>query len=179
MLLGLERGSVRLVPHQKGWNKNAKDTIALLKHILGSTAVEIQHVGSTALLGICAKPIIDIVIGVSALNNIKPYIDRLKQHSVIFRGEDIASQLLFVMGDFEKNTRTHHIHVVEWNGAAWNNYLNFRDYLNAFPEKARLYERCKQRLAFSFPYDRKRYTEGKQDLINSLLEEAQLWRTKS
>ncbi|MGO0916463.1 GrpB family protein, partial [Clostridioides difficile] len=41
-------------------------------------------------------------------------------------------QLLFAMGDFEKNTRTHHIHVVEWNSVAWNNYINFRDYLNTF-----------------------------------------------
>ncbi len=179
MLLGLERGFVRLVSHQKGWEKNAKDTIVLLKHILGPAAVEIQHVGSTALCGICAKPIIDIVIGVGGLNDIKPYIDSLKQHSIIFHGEDIVGQLLFVMGDLEKNTRTHHIHVVEWNSLAWNNYINFRDYLNAFPEKAKLYERCKQKLAFSFPCDRVRYTEGKQELIDLLLKEAQLWREKS
>ena len=45
---------------------------------------------------------------------------------IVFRGEDVAGQLLFVMGDFEKDTRTHHIHVVRWNSAEWNNYINFR-----------------------------------------------------
>ncbi len=66
-----------------------------------------------------------------------------------FRGQDVPKQLLFAMGDFEKNTRTHHIHVVEWNSVAWNNYINFRDYLNTFTDKAKLYDSHKQNWHYS------------------------------
>lgn len=54
----------------------------------------------------------------------------MEEHGFVFRGEDVARQILFVMGDFEKDTRTHHIHAVKWNGTEWKNYINFRDYLN-------------------------------------------------
>ena len=70
------------------------------------------------------------------LIDIIPYIDVLKEKELIYRGNDVSNQILFVKGDFEKDIRTHHIHVVKWDGIEWNNYINFRDYLNAFPLKA-------------------------------------------
>ena len=105
-----------------------------------------------------------------------PYIEVLKENGFIFRGEDVSGQILFVMGDFEKDLRTHHIHVVKWNGSEWNHYINFRDYLIAFPEKAMIYDHCKQRLAMQFSEERKRYTEEKQKLIEKFLEESRLWK---
>ena len=125
-----------LAPHQEEWTQNAERTIQVLNRLLGSVAVDIQHIGSTAIPSIHAKPIIDLVIGVRNLDDIAPYVELLKQHDIVFRGEDVAGQLLFVMGDFEKDTRTHHIHVVRWNGAEWNNYINFRDYLNRLLKEA-------------------------------------------
>lgn len=101
----------------------------------------------------------------------------MQEKEIIFRGEDVKGQLLFVMGNFEKDTRTHHIHVVEWNGVAWNNYINFRDYLNAFPDKAQKYDQLKQKLSEEFADDRVSYTNGKQDLIDCFLNEVQEWRT--
>ncbi|HJB35614.1 MAG TPA: GrpB family protein [Candidatus Blautia merdipullorum] len=70
-----------------------------------------------------------------------PYVEVLKQHHIVFRGEIITGEILFVIGSDE--VRTHHIHIVRWNGTEWNNYINFRDYLNAYPEKAVLYDTCK------------------------------------
>ena len=125
-----------LAPHQEEWTQNAERTIQTLKRLLEPVAVDIQHIGSTAIPSIHAKPIIDLVIGVRNLDDIAPYVELLKQHDIVFRGEDVAGQLLFVMGDFEKDTRTHHIHVVRWNGAEWNNYINFRDYLNRLLKEA-------------------------------------------
>ena len=172
-MIGLKRGSVKLISHQEEWNKNAEKVILKLKQLLGDAAVDIQHVGSTAIASIYAKPIIDIVIGVRDLNDIVSYVRLLEQHDFVFRGEDVEGQLLFVMGDFEKDTRTHHIHVVKWNGAEWNNYINFRDYLNCCPDKAMLYDACKKKLASQFPDDRRSYTAGKQELIECLLKEAE------
>ncbi len=174
-MTGLKRGSVKLLPHQEEWNKNAENVILKLKQILGYAAVDAQHVGSTAIASIYAKPIIDIVIGLRDLNGISPYMKQLEEHNFVFRGEDVAGQMLFVMGDFEKDTRTHHIHAVKWNGTEWNNYINFRDYLNCHPEKAMQYDACKKKLALQFPDDRRSYTKGKQEFIECLLKEAYDW----
>lgn len=179
MALGLKRCTVELLPHQEQWDKTAKDTILTLKALLGSVAIDIQHIGSTAIRGIYAKPIIDIVVGVDNLDSIKPYIELLEQNGIMFRNEDVPGQLLFVIGDDKRDIRTHHIHVVIWNSTAWNNYINFRDYLNAFPEQAKAYEKLKIKLASNFADDRRSYTAGKQELINAILKQAQLWRNKN
>ncbi len=173
-MTGLKRGTVKLVSHQKEWREDAENIISLLKQLLGNTPIDIQHIGSTAIFSIRAKPIIDIAVAVHNLNDILPYIEVLKRHNIVFRGEMIAGNILFVMGSDE--IRTHHIHIVKWNGAEWNNYINFRDYLNTYPEKAVLYDICKQKLAVQFPNDRKSYTAGKEEMILHLLSEAGIWR---
>lgn len=178
MIVGLKRGTVRLTVHQEGWVSEAENTIQKLKELLGDAAIDIQHIGSTAISSIHAKPIIDIAIGVRDLEDIQPYMKTLRENGFIFRGEDVPGQALFVKGNVEKDVRTHHIHVVRWNGSEWNNYVNFRDYLKAFPEKALIYDECKQRLANQFPSNRKCYTEGKRKLIDTFLEEARQWRRK-
>ena len=162
---GLKRGTVKLIPRQEEWDQNAKEMIGILFELLNDAAIDIQHVGSTAIQSIHAKPILDIAVGVGELNDILPYIELLKQHGIIYRGEDVKGQMLFVMGDFQNDTRTHHIHVVKWREMEWDHYISFRDYLNTYPEKAMIYDECKKKLAAQFPDDRKSYTEGKQGLI--------------
>ena len=98
----------------------------------------------------------------------------LAQHQIMYRGEVVAGEILFVMGNTEM--RTHHIHVVKWKDTLWNPYINFRDYLNAFPEKAKLYDTCKQNLAKQFTHNRKNYTAGKEETIQRLLAEASTWK---
>ena len=156
----------------------AELTVTELKSLLHDVAVDIQHIGSTAIPSIHAKPIIDIAVGVHDLNGIMPYVETLKKRHYIFRGEDVPGQILFVKGDFERDIRTHHIHVVEWNGIEWNNYINFRDYLNTFPKKAKTYDMCKMNLAKQFSENRSNYTKGKHKLVSELLEEANIWKSK-
>ena len=175
-MIGLKRGTVKLIPHQMIWEKEAEKTTILLKSILKDVAVDIQHVGSTAVRTISAKPIIDIAVGLEDINNIKPYMESLQKNEIVFRGEDVRGQLLFVMGDFENDIRTHHIHIVKWDSVDWNNYINFRDYLNASPEYAKQYDDLKKKLAVSFYDNRASYTAGKQTLISRLLKKAYLWR---
>ncbi len=176
MNLGLKRGTVELLPHQVMWEENAKETIAMLQDVLGETAVDIQHIGSTSIRNICAKPIIDLVISVRSFEDILEKKDALEACGVIYRGQDHPGQHLFVMGDFTADTRTHHIHVVIRNSTEWINYVNFRDYLNAKPEKAAEYDRLKRSLLQNFASDRGSYTSGKQELIDKLLNEAKEWR---
>ena len=174
MELGLKRGTVRLVEHQSQWEEDAKDVIKLLKQILGETAVDIQHVGSTAIPSIHAKPIVDIAVAVRSFDGLQPYVGVLERRRIGFRGKVVDGDILFVMG--EKDMRTHHIHVVQWNGPSWNHYIAFRDHLNAHPEKAMLYDAHKQRLAAQFSGDRIHYTAGKEPIIQLLLAEAERWK---
>ena len=101
-MIGLKRGSVKLLSHQEEWDKNAENVILELKQLFGNAAVDIQHVGSTAIASIYAKPIIDIVIGLRNLNDISPYMKRLEEHRFIFRGEDVAGQMLFAINTTQK-----------------------------------------------------------------------------
>ena len=175
-ILGLKRGQVKLVPHQTDWHKDAAGVIKKLKEILGNSAIDIQHVGSTAILNICAKPIIDIAVGVRNVADILLQREELARHGIIYRGEDVKGQLLFVLGDFLQDTRTHHIHVVKWQGKEWNDYINFRDFLNSSKESADFYDKSKRILALRFSNDRKRYTQGKKKIIDELLLKAKGWR---
>ena len=175
-MLGLKRGTVKLFPHQTFWEEKAKDTIKLLWTVLNGTAVDIQHIGSTSIRHIHAKPIIDLAVGVHSLEDITPLISRLEQIGAIYRNADHPGQMLFVMGDFENEIRTHHVHVVEIDNPAWNNYINFRDYLNDHPHKAKLYDDLKQILFEQHASNRGLYTAGKQELIAKLLDEARQYK---
>lgn len=174
----MKRGTVYLEPHQEEWERAAKETIQTLKRILGSVAVDIQHIGSTSIKTISAKPIIDIAVAVNDYELILSKRDELEKAEIVFRFDERPDQLLFVMGDFEKDTRSHHIHVVLYGSDEWNNYINFRDYLNSSIEAAKEYEAVKLRLAEQYPDDRIAYTDGKQEVINKLLEEARVWKRK-
>ena len=174
----MKRGTVYLEPHQSEWERSAEETIRTLKNILGSVAVDIQHIGSTSIKTISAKPIIDIAV---AVNDYEPILRKrnvLEKADIIFRFDERPEQLLFVIGDFEKDTRSHHIHVVIYGSDEWNNYINFRDYLNSNTKAAKEYEAVKIRLAEQYPDGRIAYTDGKQEVIDRLLEKARVWKSK-
>lgn len=174
MKLGLRRGTVAVEPHDRQWEVNAQQTIAQLREILGDTAVDIQHIGSTSIKDICAKPIIDIVVGVRDFNDILGLNGVLEDYGFIFRGQDVPAQYLYVCGD--EDSRTHHIHTVIYDSEAWNNYINMRDYLNCHKAEAQAYSKLKEKLARQYPDDRNRYTELKSGLIAEILKKANNWR---
>ena len=178
MSIGIKRGTVFLEPHLTEWEIAAEETIRTLKGILGDIAADIQHIGSTSIKAIKAKPIIDIAVAVNDFEAVLQKRAELEKADVIFRFDERPEQLLFVIGDFEKDTRSHHIHVVLYGSDEWNNYINFRDYLNSNIEAAREYETTKLRLSEQYPDDRIAYTDGKQEVIDKLLAEALVWKSK-
>ena len=170
MPLGLKKGTVHLEPHDKQWDEIAAQTIKTLKSILGDDAIDIQHIGSTAIPAIKAKPIIDIVVGTTDFERIMSHNEQLENEGIFYRGSDVEHQVLYVIGDMEKDIRTHHIHVVKWNGTEWKNYIHFRDYLNANENIALQYQKLKEELESKYADDRVTYTNGKQDMIDIILE---------
>ena len=171
-MLGLKRGTVTLCPHEEEWERIAAETIAFLAPLFGDSVSGIQHVGSTSIRGIRAKPILDLAVAARDMEAVRARIPILEAHGVVFRGEDHPGEFLFVMGDFDADTRTHHIHVCPEDGEDWRNYLAFRDFMNAHPDKAAAYDRLKGELARKYADDRRSYTAGKQEFIAEILEEA-------
>ncbi|MBR3046758.1 MAG: GrpB family protein [Enterococcus sp.] len=176
MKIGLQRGTVIVEDHKTEWEEDAKQTIESLRKILQSVAIDIQHVGSTAIKNICAKPIIDIAVGVLNLDEMLSLNDVLEENGFIFRGQVIPDELLYVCG--ENDFRTHHIHITVYDSEEWNNYLNMRDYLNCHEEDAHAYSELKKRLAEQYPDDRGTYTSMKSEMITEILYKANLWRTQ-
>ncbi len=177
-MLGLKRGTVKLFEHEKEWEIEAQNTISRLKNILGNVAKDIQHVGSTSILSIKAKPIIDIAVAVDDFNDILVLEKELKEEGFYYRPQsDLGDQLLFASGSLYDGTgdlQTHFIHVVLTDSMDWINYINFRDYLNRTPSVAKEYEDLKVSLAEQAPIDsgREKYLKGKHDFIVYTLRKA-------
>ena len=159
------------------WEIEAKNTISRLKRILGDLIKDIQHVGSTAILSIKAKPIIDIAVAVDDFDAVLRLEKELKDSGFYYRPNALGNQLLFACGSFYEGTgnrQTHFIHIVRTNSMDWINYINFRDYLNKTPSAAKKYEDLKISLARQTPADsgREKYTKGKHDFIAYILRKA-------
>lgn len=177
-MIGLKRGTVKLLNHEKEWELEAQRTIFRLYKIFGTVARDIQHVGSTAILAIKAKPIIDIVVAVDEFKDVLALEAELNHNGFYYRpNANLEDQLLFACGSYYDGTgdlQTHFIHVVLADSMEWINYINFRDYLNKTPTVAKAYEDLKISLASEAPVDkgRERYLRGKHDFIVYTLRKA-------
>jgi len=173
-MTGLKRGTVELHTHDREWELLAEATILRLRMLFGDTAEDIQHVGSTAVRRIRAKPILDIAVAVRELSAVEALLPQLEAEG-FRRAQSEEGGILLVCGDFEKDTRTHHIHIVQAGSEQWLNYLAFRDYLNASAAAAEAYERMKLRLQAQYANDRAAYTAGKHEFICKTLRRARIW----
>ncbi len=171
-MIGLKRGTVKLLYHDTRWDHFAAETISRIKGIFGKSAVDVQHVGSTAVKSIKAKPIVDIAVGVKDLNYAKRFIALMEKNNYRYKDIGRDCELFFSGGDFENDTRNCHIHVVEIRSKEWANYITFRDYLNDNINIAKEYESLKLSLCEKFSEDRESYTAGKESFIKMALREA-------
>lgn len=171
-MIGLKRGTVLLMPHDREWDAFAAEIISRLKEILGKTAVDIQHVGSTSVRQIKAKPIIDIAVAVKDTAHIKRFIPILERNGFVKKDVGRPSEVFFSCGDFTQDIRTCHVHVVNYKSTHWYEYILFRDYLSDHIYEAREYEALKVELAEKYPNDRESYTEGKAEKIKKILRKA-------
>jgi GrpB-like predicted nucleotidyltransferase (UPF0157 family) len=164
---------IELVAYDEKWPEMAAMEIKRLRAALPQEGVlDIQHVGSTAIPGSLAKPVIDIQIAVVSLPTIKPIaVDTVEALGYQYWAENPDPERLFFvkgMPPFGKK-RTHHVHIVEPSSKHWQGKICFRDYLIAHPEAACEYEELKRKLALKYRYDRESYTEAKSDFINAIL----------
>lgn len=166
--LGLERHTVALRPYDGRWAELFELERTRLQSVLGSEILAVEHIGSTAVPGLSAKPILDIGVAIEDFEAAFALVPRLEALGYTFRGEQgIPRRHYFVRGPHEK--RTHHLHMLEHTHPEWHDLLLFRDRLRAQPETVRAYETLKRQLAKQYPNDREAYTNGKYRFIRAVL----------
>ncbi len=160
---------VIVVEYDPSWPERYERERASIVEALGDVmegVVHIEHVGSTAVPSLAAKPIIDIMIGVRELPVGEGCIQPLESLGYEYRGEaGIPGRYYFRKG----NPRSHHLHMVQHGTEFWQRHLLFRDLLRERPAVAREYAALKKELAAQYRTDRLAYTEAKTPFIDAAL----------
>jgi GrpB-like predicted nucleotidyltransferase (UPF0157 family) len=176
MKIGLNNFTVELHDHQTEWEQNAKETIECFKDEFGDLIVDIEHIGSTSIKTIKAKPIIDLVVGIKDFDDKKDIMEKMETCGLKYCPKnDGPESRMFVIGELD-GIITHIIHLVEYNGNEWNNKINFRDYMNSNIGKAKEYENLKIKSMKNNENSVYNYHKSKEQFIIEKIREANNWR---
>ena len=157
---------VEVVTFSEDWKKKFEQEVLLLKGVLGLELLIVHHIGSTAVNGLSAKPIIDIMPIVRDIRKIDAHNKEMIALGYNPKAENgLPGRRYFQKGG---DNRTHHIHIYEMNNPQIERHLAFRDYLRVHPDTTRNYGNLKEALAAQFPYDIDAYINGKEKLVRRL-----------
>jgi len=166
--------AVRIVDYDPAWPEMAAAEMARVAAALDEVAVRTEHVGSTAVPGMAAKPIVDLQVSVAGIEPSERYARPLAGLGYLF-APDPASPDLHFFGKPAERPRTFHLHVCVAGSAHELRHLALRDYLRAHPEEARRYGEVKRELVARRPGDRLAYIAGKADYVAALERRALDW----
>ena len=156
--------SVEIVPYDPCWPGRFEEEAKELRRALAAWLVgPIEHIGSTAISGLAAKPVIDIMAGVETLDASRPAIESAANLGYCYAPYRPDSEHWFCKPS--PAFRTHHLHLIPFESRAWNEAIAFRDYLRAHSQIATEYADLKRRLAQQYRFDREAYTEAKGPFI--------------
>jgi GrpB-like predicted nucleotidyltransferase (UPF0157 family) len=167
--------TIELTPYSPNWPTKFELEAQQLVKVFGDLLISIHHIGSTAIPGIKAKPIIDIMVVVQELEKVEDFNPEMIRLGYSPRGEAGIPGRRFFRKDSD-GTRSHHVHIYARGHEAIQTQLNFRDYLRAHPEEALAYSRMKEALAVEYRYDSETYTESKTGFITEINQRAAQWR---
>jgi len=160
---------IELVAYQAGWPALFSAEAATLSTVLSPWLVgQVEHIGSTAVPGLMAKPIIDMMAPVKSLNASRDAIE-----AAVNAGWVYYPYKADVMHWFCKPSpahRTHHLHIVPFHSPLWRDRLAFRDALRSQPDTAEAYAHLKRRLAEKYSQDREAYTEAKTSFVAQVID---------
>ena len=167
---------IEVVVSDPAWVEAFQSESVRVAKALGDNCVQIHHIGSTAIPGIPAKPIIDMIVEVRDLSQVDQrssmYMGMLGYEP---RGEyGIPGRRYFVKKEGERHL--FHAHIFQEGHSQVARHLRFRDYLIAHPEEARAYGELKMRLAQAFRFDPEGYMDGKDEFIRQIDEKALAWQ---
>ena len=173
--IGRKRGTVRGGAHRDEWRQLFERERSALRERIGHLVVDIEHVGSTAVPGLDAKPIIDIAVAVPSAGVIPRLRRPLRELGYIDRGDAGADGGYIFVKESAPDVRTHHLHVVAVDDPQWHDYLLVRDKLRADETLRARYTELKRALQERFAEDRKGYTNAKNDFIDGVHSSSRHW----
>jgi GrpB-like predicted nucleotidyltransferase (UPF0157 family) len=161
-----------VVDPDAAWPQQAAAWIARLSARLEALPVHVEHVGSTAIAGLPAKPVLDLQVAVPDIDDEQAYRPALEALGLILRARESDHRFFRPPAD---QPRTVHVHVCQRDSTWERDHLLFRDYLRAHPDKAHDYAALKRQLAETVGDDRNAYTAGKTAFIERTLRDADAW----
>ena len=177
-----ERAPVEICEYDTAWPlKFEKQKVDIVKAV-GNKVVAIEHIGSTAVPGLGAKPIIDIMVGLRRLSDAEDCVEPLRKIGYEYVPEleaEIPERRYFHKGPSNVPKKHYHLHMVEIDGEFWNIQILFRDYLRMHSDSAREYFELKKSLAARYRLNREAYTEAKTPFIKSTIAKARNEQTVS
>lgn len=168
-MIGLRRGSINLKGYTSEWEclfeQEARQLCSELKGII----LAVEHIGSTSIPGMDAKPILDMMIGVKSMNHVGAVLENLAKLGYQRRvNGDLPDRVFLVKGP--ESLRTHHLSVTYMKSPFWDEHILFRNALRKDAALAAQYLELKRNLAKQFRADRRSYTAGKEQFIRSALD---------
>jgi GrpB-like predicted nucleotidyltransferase (UPF0157 family) len=167
---------VEVVPHDPRWRDAFEAEAKHVAAALGANVVAVHHVGSTAIPGIYAKPVIDLLVEVGDINEVDGRSSAMESLGYEVMGEYGIPGRRYFRKDNREGIRTHHIHAFEAGSAEAERHLAFRDYMIAHPADAQRYSELKRRLAGQHPQSVDGYMDGKDGFIKEMDRRAARWR---
>ena len=169
---------VKIIDYDSHWPLLYEKEKRLILDVIGHIVMRIEHIGSTAVPDLGAKPIIDVIVAVNHLNDAERCIEPLATIGYEYVPEyedEMAERRYFHKGKPPKEQH-YHLHMVELTSDFWKRHLLFRDYLRTHPETAQEYFKLKKRLATKYRSDREEYTDAKTSFIESVIAKARTER---
>ena len=167
-MLGLKHGENRIVEYCSDWPSLFEEEQERIQPVLGGMVLGIEHFGSTSVPGLPAKPIIDILVGVSPLknwSNCRSPLESLGYDYAEHAG--VPDHYIFGIGS-NTSERTHLLHIVEYRGTSWMSNLRFRNALRDDPELRDEYCQIKRQAVEAIPLGRAEYTDFKTAFVSKV-----------
>ena len=167
--------AIRIVDYDPAWPALAEAEVRAIEEVLGEIAVRVEHVGSTAVPGLAAKPILDLQLSVDALEPAGRYAEPLKRLGYVFVPTDDVAGLPPVTPS-RRSVRARTTCMSARPGAEHElRHLAVRDFLRAHPDEAARYAALKRDVVARHPQDRLAYIEGKEEYVTALERRAVAW----
>ena len=173
-MLGQHKADITVVPYQSGWKALYESEVVLLSSALGEKALHIEHIGSTSIPGMVAKPIIDIMVAVKSLPQATEHIPVLESFGYEYRAHDTVPERMFFAKESAPKYRTHHLNLTQQDSGFWKNQLSFRDYLRKHTKISTEYGELKKRLAEIYAQTQLLDPDGKTEFVTRVLELARI-----
>ena len=162
---------VHIATYDPHWPVRFEEERGRIEGVIGCWLAGVEHVGSTAVPGLDAKPVLDVMVGLRSMSAADRCVEPLISlgYSYWVEGVEPHHRLFAKFVDAEWTARTHNLHLVEAGDRYWKEHLLFRDYLRADPVTAREYVKLKYELARRYKDDREAYTAAKSQFIAAVL----------